>query len=375
MRNDTYSTLKSFQRDQDPNKPVDGLIQAVRGQYVDVLVKSMNTILRGVKCVGTPAIGNEVSLTWVRGVPVASVVGGTPAAQVVAGLITGPAGPAGPAGDTGATGPQGPAGPTNWLNGSGAPAGGTGVDGDYYIDTDNGNYYHKESGSWVLKSCLKGAAGATGPAGASADASGWWAAGETWTRTGDFTFTVSGDVTAKYRKGTKVRYKDGGSYEYGVVASSAYSAPNTTVTLVTNTDYAMAAATITDNAISYIENPEGFPQWFNYSPNVTPNASMTWVTTALSYAIWRCSGTQMFVHVRLVGTIGGTPSNNLTVTLPALPVVARVVTPAVAGVTDAAAQLGWGYMNGSGVNIRKFDNTNFTAGTGRVIAAYCAYDF
>jgi len=76
-------------------------------------------------------------------------------------------------------------------------------------------------------------------------------------------------VTATYRKGAKVRYKDGGGYEYGTIISSSYSAPNTTVTLATNSDYAMAAATITDKYISYIENPEGFPQYFNFTPSWT----------------------------------------------------------------------------------------------------------
>jgi hypothetical protein len=93
---------------------------------------------------------------------------------------------------------------------------------------------------------------------------GWLAVLDTWTRTGNHTFTITGDVTTKYRKGTKVRYKDGGSYEYGVIASVSFAGVTTTVTLITNTDYAMAAATITDNHISYIENPEGFPQWFNW---------------------------------------------------------------------------------------------------------------
>jgi hypothetical protein len=98
---------------------------------------------------------------------------------------------------------------------------------------------------------------------------GWNASSDTWTRTGNYTFTVSGDVTATYRKSAKVRYKDGGAYEYGYIISSSYSAPNTTVTLATNSDYAMAAATITDKYISYIENPEGFPKKFNFTPTWT----------------------------------------------------------------------------------------------------------
>lgn len=92
---------------------------------------------------------------------------------------------------------------------------------------------------------------------------------ETWTRTGDYTFTVSGDKTATYRKGTKVRFKQGGGYKYGIIKSSSYSSPNTTVTLISNTDYLMTAGAVTDTYLSYIENPEGFPSEFNFSAAIT----------------------------------------------------------------------------------------------------------
>lgn len=98
---------------------------------------------------------------------------------------------------------------------------------------------------------------------------GWIPVSETWTRTGNHIFTVSGDLTSKYRKGVKVKYKDGGSYEYGVIKNSSYSSGTTTVNLVPNTDYAMAATTITDTYISLIDNPEGMPREFNFSPSFT----------------------------------------------------------------------------------------------------------
>lgn len=106
---------------------------------------------------------------------------------------------------------------------------------------------------------------------------GWQPANETWTRTGDHTFTVSGDVVTKYPVGTVVKYYDGAT-DYGVVASSSYGSPNTTVTLITNTSYAMAATTITNNYYSY-GSPPGFagvsfiytvtPTGFSGSPTVS----------------------------------------------------------------------------------------------------------
>ena len=77
----------------------------------------------------------------------------------------------GPQGATGATGPQGPQGATGatgaagsngtngtngatWYVGSGAPAGGTGVNGDWYFRTDTGQVYAKSGGSWSVNSTL-----------------------------------------------------------------------------------------------------------------------------------------------------------------------------------------------------------------------------
>src|SRR3990167_2128035 len=104
---------------------------------------------------------------------------------------------------------------------------------------------------------IEAAGGLVGP--------GWTSDARTWTRTGNHTFTIASDVTAIYAKGTKVRYKDGGAYEYGVVFSASYSSPNTTITLITNTDYAMAAATITDTYYSY-SSPPDFPAYFAFTP-------------------------------------------------------------------------------------------------------------
>jgi len=50
----------------------------------------------------------------------------------------------GPAGTNGSTGAAG----STWYSGSGAPSSGTGVNGDYYLNTANGDVYTKASGSW-----------------------------------------------------------------------------------------------------------------------------------------------------------------------------------------------------------------------------------
>jgi hypothetical protein len=95
---------------------------------------------------------------------------------------------------------------------------------------------------------------------------GWFPTTDTITRTGTHTFTVPNDRTTPFRKGAKFWYTDALANEYGVVASSIYTATDTatTVTLIPNTDYGMSTDAIADPALSYIENPAGFPDWFNW---------------------------------------------------------------------------------------------------------------
>jgi hypothetical protein len=75
----------------------------------------------------------------------------------------GPEGPAGPQGIQGIPGLDG----KTIRNGSGAPASGLGVDGDFYIDTSNNLIYGpKTGGSWGSGTSIVGPAGPTGATGA-----------------------------------------------------------------------------------------------------------------------------------------------------------------------------------------------------------------
>lgn len=90
---------------------------------------------------------------------------GSVAALVGATGATGATGAAGATGATGSTGAAGTNGST-WFSGSGAPGGGTGVDGDYYYRTSNGDIYLKSAGSWSVIGNITGPTGATGSTGA-----------------------------------------------------------------------------------------------------------------------------------------------------------------------------------------------------------------
>jgi hypothetical protein len=70
---------------------------------------------------------------------------------------------------------QGPAGPpgsggggsgSTWYEGAGAPSSATGVDGDFYLNTANGDVYQKAAGSWgAAVGNIAGPQGPQGPTG------------------------------------------------------------------------------------------------------------------------------------------------------------------------------------------------------------------
>lgn len=91
---------------------------------------------------------------------------------------------------------------------------------------------------------------------------GWVEAGETWTYASaddpTYTFTVAGDVTGKYHVGMRVKLTQT-TVKYFIITAVSYSSPNTTVTIYGGTDYDLANAAITENYVSSVKAPSGFP--------------------------------------------------------------------------------------------------------------------
>lgn len=122
--------------------------------------------------------------------------------------------------------------------------------------------------------------------------SGWVPFVSSWNGATGSIFTMTKDWTPYMRPGTFLRYKDGGSFEYGVVGSSSYSNPTTTVRMVKTTDYVMATGTtITDTWVSYVQDPEGWPDGFSWTPTVSFIGGTTDPTSVvIDSAKWRIQG-------------------------------------------------------------------------------------
>ena len=140
------------------------------------------TGLKGdIGAIGPQGPKGDTGLTGATGANgLAGPIGATGAAGATG--ATGPQGAKGDPGQTGATGATGPAG-TNGLtgaiilNGTGVPATSLGVNGDYYLNTANDDFYNKVSGTWTIITNIRGSTGSTGATGATGTAGATGATG------------------------------------------------------------------------------------------------------------------------------------------------------------------------------------------------------
>ncbi len=105
---------------------------------------------------------------------------------------------------------------------------------------------------------------------------GWTPAIETWTYASPTTFTVNGNVTDSLQVGDKIKLTQT-TVKYFYVAAISYASPTTTVTVCGGTSYNLAAAAIS-NAFYSKSNPQDFPDWFAYTPEVTADTTPPTIT-------------------------------------------------------------------------------------------------
>lgn len=144
---------------------------------------------------------------------------------------------------------------------------------------------------------------------------GWVPDPNTWTYVTANSMTCPGDQTGTgiCTIGAKIKLANSGAKYFSVMAAS-YSAGSglTTLAITGGSDYALANSSITAVNYSLVANPQGFPQWFNWSPSFT------------GFSV-NPAGTHNFsvsgrtVTVNIYETSGTSNATTLTISLPIAP--------------------------------------------------------
>lgn len=146
---------------------------------------------------------------------------------------------------------------------------------------------------------------------------GWINTADTWTYATASTFTIAGvDRTAQFPVGTKIKLTQT-TAKYFYVTAATFST-DTTVTVTGGTDYTLANAAITSPNLSYDATPQGFPQWFAWTPTF---ANFTAGSATIS-AKFSMSGKDVRFRVSITlssSTMGTDPTITLPVTAVAHP--------------------------------------------------------
>ncbi len=169
----------------------------------------------------------------------------------------------------------------------------------------------------------------------SAAFNGWVPIEQAWTYASATTFTIVGDFTSIYSKGDRIKLTQT-TVKYFYIIGVSFGGGNTTITITGGSDYTLANAAITANSFSKTTNPNGFPQFFNYTPTYT-GFSADPTSNMVRFAI---IGNLCKYYIRN-GTAGTSNSNSFTISLPVTAAtISNAVWEGIAAVTDLGSTQG-----------------------------------
>lgn len=149
---------------------------------------------------------------------------------------------------------------------------------------------------------------------------GWdgWSELTTLTRVSDTTAILSGDWTDRLQKGDKLWWKSNGVSRYNYIIGVSYSAPTTTITITggykstANDSRFENGETITEPRYSKVENPQGFPNNFNFLPTewarVDDGSGGSPTLYVAQFSIHgRCVHVEIFFNTAYINYAAGSP--------------------------------------------------------------------
>lgn len=162
---------------------------------------------------------------------------------------------------------------------------------------------------------------------------GWTSHPDTWTYASATTFTVADDVTGTFTKGTRIKLTQSSTVKYFVVVDSSHSAGTTTVTITGGSDYTLANSAISDVFYSYQANPQGYPDWFNYTPTYGGFSSAPAVGGGVIQ--FRVEG-RICTFQHYAATNGTSNASTFTVSVPVAPLSTNYVVAAGRGINNGS---------------------------------------
>ena len=140
---------------------------------------------------------------------------------------------------------------------------------------------------------------------------GWTAITETFTYASATTIAIAAGGASRFQKGDKLKLTNN-TVKYFYIVGVA----DTLLTVTGGTDYTLANAAITSPQLSRIENPFGFPGWFNWTPTYGAGGSMTFTSVTTTEAKFTIKELMLYFTLFFKGTTGGSASNRIDATAP-----------------------------------------------------------
>lgn len=180
--------------------------------------------------------------------------------------------------------------------------------------------------------------------------------------------TIPGNWTSILKKYDKIACVNSGQKYFFLYPAPTYAGGVTTLTVYGGSDFSLANAAITSLMFSKAENPTGFPETFNYVPTFSAENSMTFTGVAITKACFWIAEGKAHVLINASGTTGGTVSTGVKATLPFNVHADANDMPCAGRVSDGGNTLAanvWVQNSDNCVYARKYDSSNFAAGSGR----------
>jgi len=139
----------------------------------------------------------------------------------------------------------------------------------------------------------------------------WEDANEAWTYLSATTITVPTNATTKYQTGDKIKLTQSATVKYFYIVGVTA----TVLTITGGSDYTFTNVAISANYYSKSQNPQGFPDWFNYTLTTSvPTGTYTGVT--VYGARFNIKARTVSCQFGFLGTLGGTIPNVIYHSLP-----------------------------------------------------------